>query len=434
VLKAGEANRQTVSLRFHGVESGEASAKAKSPAGQQELIKVRLGAEGPLMPAIGVVVYPDDAATSLAEIETLRALGPQRLLFHFDPLAGHGLPALRDFAALANAYPAETTLEIALPCRRDLDEELTEIAGLVAKAGLRLDAVMVSPSIDRQSTPPGSAWPDCPPLEDVYVAARRAFPGTKLGGGMLSYFTELNRKRVPADELDFVSHCTCPIIHAADDLSVMQSLEALSFITRSARAIYGDKPYRIGPSTIAMRQNPYGSRTMDNPALTRIAMANRDPRHAALFGAAWTLGYAARVAPAGLDQLVPSAVTGPFGLIAGSGEPITNGDRRPLFHIVRLLSRLAGARFLPVETDRDDMLAGLAAMTDQGLVMLMANLTPSKVIVDCGHLSRIPIGPVRALDTEAIIAEAKTGFGLRDMKSGMLELGPYAVGSLGPIL
>ncbi len=87
----------------------------------------------------------------------------------------------------------------------------------------------------------------------------------------------------------------------------MQSLEALPFITRSVRAIYGDKPYRIGPSTIAMRQNPYGSATKDNPDLVRIAMANRDPRHNALFAAAWAVGYAARVAPAGLEQLVLSA-------------------------------------------------------------------------------------------------------------------------------
>ena len=87
----------------------------------------------------------------------------------------------------------------------------------------------------------------------------------------------------------------------------MQSLEALTPITQSVRAIYGDKPYRIGPSTIAMRQNPYGSATKDNPDLVRIAMANRDPRHNALFAAAWAVGYAARVAPAGLEQLVLSA-------------------------------------------------------------------------------------------------------------------------------
>ncbi len=46
----------------------------------------------------------------------------------------------------------------------------------------------------------------------------------------------------------------------------MQSLEALPFILRSTRAIIGPgKPYRIGPSTIGMRQNPYGSRVMPNP-------------------------------------------------------------------------------------------------------------------------------------------------------------------------
>ncbi|WKL25009.1 hypothetical protein Q1M63_15655 (plasmid) [Sinorhizobium meliloti] len=73
---------------------------------------------------------------------------------------------------------------------------------------------------------------------------------------MFSYFTELNRKRVPAEGLSYVTHCTNPIVHAADDTSVMQTFEALRDVTRSVRAIYGAKPYRIGPSTIAMRQNP----------------------------------------------------------------------------------------------------------------------------------------------------------------------------------
>ena len=44
---------------------------------------------------------------------------------------------------------------------------------------------------------PAAPWPACPPLEDVYAAARKAFPGVILGGGMFAYFTELNRKRPP---------------------------------------------------------------------------------------------------------------------------------------------------------------------------------------------------------------------------------------------
>ncbi len=88
---------------------------------------------------------------------------------------------------------------------------------------------------------------------------------------MLSYFTELNRKRVPLGELDFVTHATNPIVHAADDLSVMQTLEAIPFITRSTRAFVGDKPYRLGPTTIGMRQTP----TARAPCRTRTGAAFR---------------------------------------------------------------------------------------------------------------------------------------------------------------
>ena len=66
----------------------------------------------------------------------------------------------------------------------------------------------VSPAADRRSTLPGSAWPSCPPLAEIYRAARDAFPGLSIGGGVLSYFTELTRKRPTVDLLDFVSHCT----------------------------------------------------------------------------------------------------------------------------------------------------------------------------------------------------------------------------------
>ncbi len=429
ILKAGETVQQTVSLTFRADGSMALQPARSAPRQQTKPIRVGLGAEGPALPAIGIVVYPQDAEASLAQVETLRLVAPQRLLFHFDPLAGHGLLALQGFAALATTLPAQTTLEVALPCRRNLDAELSEIAGLVATAGLKPDALMVSPSVDRQSTPPGSKWPECPPLDEVYAAARRAFPGIRLGGGMLSYFTELNRKRVPAGLLDFVSHCTCPIVHAADDFSLMQTLEALPFITRSVRAIYGDLPYRIGPSTIAMRQNPYGGRTMDNPALSRIAMANRDPRHSALFAAAWAVGYAARTAAAGLDQLVLSSLTGPFGLIAGADEPFGAGGRRPLFHVVRSLGRLAGARSWIVTSGRDGTVACLAAEHGNGLAVLAANLTPSPITVDCNSLTGVGLGAARVLDGDAVAAQG--GFVERPLQAGVVELGPYAVAALG---
>src|SRR3546814_17101246 len=94
------------------------------------------------------------------------------------------------------------------PPRSTRTDTLFPYTTLVRSIGLALDGIAVFPAPDLQSTPPGSAWPACPPFEAVYAAARRAFPGIALGGGMFSYFTELNRKRPPVGLLDFVSHAT----------------------------------------------------------------------------------------------------------------------------------------------------------------------------------------------------------------------------------
>jgi len=387
-IVAGEPVHQRIVLTV----TDQRAASPTTAAVHAETSSIRLApgtASGP-MPAIGLIITPEEAANTLAAGPALRAAGAQELLFHFDPLAGHGSRALADFAAVAALHHGSTTLEIAVPCQSDVADELNQMAAMMRAAGFLPDAIVVSPAVDRQSTPPGSAWPDCPPLETVYSAARRAFPDVRLGGGMLSYFTELNRKRVPPEQLDFITHCTNPIVHAADDLSVMQTLEALPFIIRSVRSIYGDKPYRIGPSTIPMRQNPYGSRTMDNPAGSRIAMANTDPRHNGDFAAAFALGYAARVIEAGLDRLTLSALTGPFGLIAGRDEPVAEGGMRPLQHVVRTLATLAGRRWMQcVSSEPGKILALAVAQPEGGGLLWISNITPHAQTVDIGAWSAV---------------------------------------------
>lgn len=415
VLPAGETNRQTITLRIAG--NGKAPAVAAAP----EPVRVTLGEPGASLPEIGVVIYSDDVEATLAKLSALMELGPRQLLLHYDPTRGHGFEALHAFSRLAEAYPSGTTLECVVACDGDLDAELSGVASMVRRAGLRLDAIAVSPSVDRQSTPPGSAWPPCPPLDDVYAAARRAFPDIRLGGGMFSYFTELNRKRVPAGLLDFVTHCTCPIVHAADDLSLMQSLEALPFITQSARAIFGDKPYRIGPSTIAMRQNPYGGATKDNPEGQRIAMANRDPRHAGQFAAAWTIGYAARVASAGLEILTPSSFIGPFGLLASSDEPAEEGAPRPLFHAVKMLCDLAGHRYVTTAVSDDTRVAALAGRSPAGeTVVCLANLTAGDVPVDISGLGKA-----------SLTIQDESGPAISRDAGGRLVMPPYAIARIG---
>ena len=54
----------------------------------------------------------------------------------------------------------------------------------------------------RAGRQPGAKRPERPTVEEIPKAARVAFPGVKLGGGMLSTFTELNRKRPKAALFD----------------------------------------------------------------------------------------------------------------------------------------------------------------------------------------------------------------------------------------
>ncbi|ANP89195.1 hypothetical protein [Rhizobium leguminosarum] len=388
-MPADRPVRQKTSLVIKDTSGSTRHSPAAASGGA---IKLELGARIGTMPAIGVIITPEEADATLSAKSVLAEIAPQELLFHFDPGAGHGIDALAQFAVLAAAHRGRSTLEIALPCKSSPSSEAAEIAHQMRLAEFRPDAIMISPSVDRQSTPPGSKWPDCPPLDEVYTAARAAFPGIRIGGGMLSYFTELNRKRVPDGQLDFVSHCTNPIVHAADDLSVMQTLEALPFITRSVRAIYGDKPYRIGPSTIPMRQNPYGSRTMDNPAGARIPMANRDPRHNGRFAEAFALGYAIRVLDAGLECLTLSALSGPFGLIAGPAEPTEQGGRRPLFNTVHTLSRLAGASWQQCVSSSPSEVLSFVARNAAGARLHVVNLTGEERKVDCGACRPVDAG------------------------------------------
>ncbi len=365
-LPGGRTFAQRVSLVITDRRS-----RRPAPISAPEPVTVSLGPAAGTLPRIGLAITPEETAATAAQAARLAELGPQALLCHFDPTAGHGAAALTGFARLTRLIRAEVALECVVPGRDDPQSELAVIAAQVRAAGLALDSVVVSPAVDRQSTPPGSAWPPCPPLASVYAAARAAFPGVRLGGGMLSYFTELNRKRPPLALLDFVTHATCPIVHAADDVSVMQTLEALPFITRSTRAIIGDMPYRIGPATIGMRQNPYGSRTFDNPGRRRLAMAREDPRQRGLFAAAWMVGYAAAVAEAGLDLLTPAALTGPFGVLEGDAP-------RAAFHAAAGLAALAGRPHLACRSSRPDAVLAVAGQGAEGPVLWLANLTPDR--------------------------------------------------------
>jgi len=433
-LKKGEGFKQSVSLSFSGPAPKAAAGAA------DDGVTVALGEPGGAkLPRIGLGLPAEEAAASLAVADLLKRAGPQLLIAQIELRKNHGIRELEAYKKLGEATGAGIVLEIILPGQADDPAvELAPLAKALAGSGLKPAAVAVSPAADLKAVLPGSKGPKVPPPEAIYAAARKLFPGIKLGGGMFSFFTELNRKRPPAKLLDYVTHTSSPIVHAADDRSVMETLEALPYQVQSTRAFIAGKPYWVGPSAIGARDNPYGAASSANPNNGRVCLAQMDPRQRGLFGAAWNLGYVAAFARGGVDVVALGATSGPLGIVyrkTGDKQPFFDGLNQPavypVYHVITDLAAAAGEDLVATTSSDAGKVEAFAARGPGGTHLWVANLTDRKQMVT---LSNMPAGPakLRMLD-EASFVEATTqpawfasSSQPLDLKAP-LQLGAYAV-------
>lgn len=376
-LRKGSTLKQSVTVNVRASEPAAAMAGADAAIAKA---RIRLNGDSRAlrdMPQLGIGVRAEHLDAALQRADALRALNPAYFIAHLDMRRDNPERALTGFAQLSNAARVPYVLEVVLTGDGNPAEEMARVASAAPNDSLPI-AVQASPAPDLKAVLPGSPWPPCPSFDEVFAAARAAFPGIALGGGSFAYFTELNRKRPPFEQLDYATFTTCPIVHAADDRSVMETLATLPFIATSVSALAGSTPYRVGPSAIAARDNPYGSSTLPNeagPNGKRICLTNEDPRQRAVFGAAWNLGYFAAFAAGGASHIALAELTGPRGLFDGVRPT-------PLFHLLASLAAARGASLAELSVERGDApLAAFAVKQDCTKVWL-ANLSTQTQIVE----------------------------------------------------
>jgi hypothetical protein len=291
-----------------------------------------------------------EAAAALQAADLIAAAKPQALVCQIDGREQGLEEAATNYRDLSRQTVAPVTLEIILQAREPADKEVAAIARAVNAAGLTPASVVVTQMHDLKSFQPNTPRPWGPTYEEMATAARNSFPDVVLGGGMLSYFTELNRKPVPKGVFDFITHTGCPIVHAPDDISVMETLETLPWIFFSARTMIGKVPYHIGPTSIPCRDNPYGAAVAPNPDNRRVCLSDIDPRQRGLFAAAWNLGYLSAAARAGVDAVALGSATGSQGMIyrkLDHTQPwFDRGGARvyPTYHVIVGVAAASGAR------------------------------------------------------------------------------------------
>lgn len=405
-LQPGQELHQSVIVNIS--DSAPPSVDSAAPH-VSDTVRIEVGSHtGQSVPAIGLGLSADDSADAIAYAAQLASLGPIHFLLRYDPAAQHTAEHLMAAGQLAAKTQRPVAFELLLTASHDPAEEIAQAANLLKEAGISPVSIAVFPKTDERSFQPGEPRPPVPSNADIYAEAKKAFPGIPVGGGSPAFFTEFNRKRPSAGTFDFITHATAPTVHAADDASVIETLQSLPHIIKSARAIiqaedhHPEKAaYRIGPVGIGARLNPYGSGPAANPDSARVGLAANDPRQRGLFAAAWHVGYIATIAKQGVDTLVLGAPTGPFGVISTPQsyprewwDEQGEGRVYPLFHIVADLAPGNGKPRLDTTTNSEKLAVIGWQQGDQNRVVI-ANLSAEPVRV---ALADVEWAEVRLLD------------------------------------
>ena len=428
-LKKGEAFDQSITVTIAGKPTQKISASSGG-------IAVAVGRPKGRMPSIGTGVPMAEARHALARADLIAMARPGHLICQIDGREAGQADAAAAFQALREKTGIPSTLEIVLPAKAPAKDEVHAIASEMRLADYRPDAIVVTQMHDLKSFQPNTPRPWGPTYEEMAAAVRASFPGIPVGGGMLSYFTELNRKRPPAGVFDFITHTVCPIVHAADDISVMETLESLPSIFASTRAMIGKTAYHMGPSSIPCRDNPYGAAVARNPGNGRVCLSDMDPRQRGLFAAAWNVGLVAAVAQGQLDSLALGAATGPQGVIyrkADYKQPGFDGSKAevyPVYHVLAGLAPASGHKRIDTASSKPSTVASLAYQAKMGPVLWLANLTGETQSVKvtgidgAAQIHRLSDGNFQTLvNKPAFLATA--GEAVKRVKA--VDIGPYGV-------
>lgn len=369
-LNAGETYRQEIQISVRG-----ASIRNPPVANTPPSASLELEASAENVPRLAVAIeagaVPDVRAQGLC-----RLLNPAILQLRVTPQTA--LAVCECARSLVATSPAEIELEIVIPFTDDPQAALTRVAADCKSASLAVARVLALPEKYLQSYQPTGPWPAGPTPQDLRKQVRASFPDAQIGGGVLTYFPELNRCR--PELCDYVVHGSTAITHASNDCSVVESLEGLSHVFKSGRALAQQRDYRLGLTAIGMRSNPYGSGVVENLQQGRVAMAGADPRQRGLFAAAWAVGAMAATQGHNVSSMVLSAFVGPFGAIHRPErwpqplyEESAGAMVYPIFHVVRFLAGMGGAPRLSLQ-NMGEGIVGVAARRISRARLMLANL------------------------------------------------------------
>ena len=368
-LQRGQEVKQAVTIKLTGAAA--AAAPPRGGGAARDLLIEASSAAPVRLPSIGLGYAADQPPLTVTEATRLRVLRPSHLRVDVK-LSDPG------WQKALNEASRHAPLELAV-----LEGDPREIASKTAN--LRIARWLFFD-------------------EKLAAAARPHLRGAPQVVGVDENFTELNRGRPQPSLLDGACYPITPQMHAFDDRSIVENLEAQADTVRSAHRFLNGKPVHVTPVTLRPR--------LRGPAQAAASMPKRlpssiDVRQASLLGAVWTLAsikYLAENKPASITYYQTHGWAGVMETAAGAPMPelfpSIPGAVFPLYHVLADVAEFAGGLIQPLTSSDPLETCALALESTQQRRrrLLIANLTdqPKVVTLDAAWIG--PRARIASLD------------------------------------
>jgi hypothetical protein len=447
-VPAGTRIRQKVALRLLNpvpvpaaspVSVSQATAISRASAAEEPTTEVWISVpEKPTssLPSLGLNVrsfpHPGTAAEGLGlsgrEVECLKLLRLDQLRTDLRLGRADWAEVLARSSEQARQLSAQLELAVHLPREGDL-VGLAQLASRLAEESHPVCRLMVF----REGEPATSPA--------TLSLARERFRNCRfpIGGGADSHFCELNREqhlgRFDAANAEFLAWPITPQVHAFDDQSILETIEAQPDTARTARSFAAGRPMVISPITLKPRFNAVatGAESVDAHSLP----PNVDVRQMGLLTAVWTLGTVAALGEQGVQSLTFFETTGWRGVMeSDAGSPLPGlfpsapGMLFPVYHV---FAALAGfPRFTRFHDAPESLIAVclfspsgarrlvLADATDKGVRVRFQQPVPTPGVVVLEERTE----PAFRFDPDAFLSANQP---TRENELATVDLAPYSV-------
>ena len=405
------------------------SRREKPDATAQPLTLGISSADPRPIPRIGLGVASHGEPISVGELERLKLLNLSHLRVDIDLTQPDYESGLR--RATDEARALGVSLELALFLTDGASEELDAFAKVIEQIKPPIGTYLIFHKTEASTS---GQWVDL---------ARRYLTDTKIGAGTNAYFTDLNRGRPPVDALDLVCYSINPQVHAFDNSSLIETLEAQAVTVESTRQFTDGLPIAVTPVTLLARFNPNATGPEPEPAPGELP-TQVDIRQISLFGAGWTLGSIKYLSESGASSVTYYETSGWRGVMeTATGSPLPEkfcslpGAVFPLYHVLADVGEFAGGEVLVSKSSDPLKVEGIALRRNGKTRTLLANLTSDSQQVSVQNLAdTIRVRHLNETNAHEAMASpeafrAETGELLQTTNNTLeLNLLPYAIAQI----